>query len=191
MSSIFSPKSSASISAVPWTEWHKPKVLISGNELLIAIMFEHIGFTYWSHKALGQISIISFAISNKTGIVRNPLIMPPMPSVSAIVCFKPNSSGISKSIIVEGLYPPTWIVDWIKSASLSASFLSVKDSIVGLAPSFCATALINSCDILSLSSFISIRAICIVLKLSIVSKSVTIFFVKTELPAPIIVSLII
>ena len=117
--------------------------------------------------------------------------MPPMPSVSAIVCFNPNSLGILKSIIVDGLYPPTCIVDCTKSAFLSAAFLLVKDSIVGFASSFRATALINSCYILSLSSFISIRAIFIVLKLSIVSKSVTIFFVKTELPAPIIVSLII
>ena len=42
-------------------------------------------------------------ISSNTGIVLRPLIIPPIPRVSAIVCFKPYSLGISKSIIVEGL----------------------------------------------------------------------------------------
>ena len=38
---------------------------------------------------------------------------------------------MSKSITVEGLYPPTWIVDCIKSELTNASFLSVYDFIFG------------------------------------------------------------
>ena len=42
-------------------------------------------------------------ISNNTGIVLKPLIIPPIPNVSAIVCCSPYFFGISKSITVEGL----------------------------------------------------------------------------------------
>ena len=73
----------------------------------MAIIFVHIGLTYCIHKALGHTCSISSAIFKSTGIVLKLLIIPPIPRVSAIVCFKPNFFGISKSITVEGLYPPT------------------------------------------------------------------------------------
>ena len=39
-----------------------------------------------------------------TGIVLKARIIPPTPNVSAIVCRRPYFFGISKSIIVDGLY---------------------------------------------------------------------------------------
>jgi len=51
---------------------------------------------------------MSAQIPSSTGMVRKPRMIPPMPSVSAIVCSRPYRLGISKSITVEGLYPPTW-----------------------------------------------------------------------------------
>ena len=47
-------------------------------------------------------SAISLAKSSITGIVRSARMMPPIPSVSAIVCLSPNFFGISKSMIVHG-----------------------------------------------------------------------------------------
>ena len=73
----------------------------------MAIIFVHIGLTYCIHKAFGHTCSISLAIFKSTGIVLKLLIIPPIPRVSAIVWFKPNFFGISKSITVEGLYPPT------------------------------------------------------------------------------------
>ena len=135
--------------------------------------------------------MISFAISNKTGIVRRPLIIPPIPRVSAIVCFNPNSLGILKSIIVDGSYPPTWIVVWTKSAPIKDSRLFVWEVTLGEIFNFFEITSITSCDAFNLTGSMSCNAISIFLNCSIAKRSVTILLVKTALPAPIIVSLII
>ena len=62
-----------------------------------------IGLTYCSISALGQSSIMSRAMSISTGAVRRPRMMPPMPSVSAIVWRSPRFFGTSKSMTVPGL----------------------------------------------------------------------------------------
>jgi hypothetical protein len=96
-------------SAVPCTLWHKPTVLIRLARL-IAQQLIAIGLTYCRKVTSGQTSSISRHIDSNTGMVRNPRIIPPMPSVSAMVWRKPYFFGISKSITVAGLYPPTWII---------------------------------------------------------------------------------
>jgi hypothetical protein len=45
---------------------------------------------------------MSRTISSMTGIVRRPRMMPPIPSVSPIVCSRPKRFGISKSVTVAG-----------------------------------------------------------------------------------------
>ena len=45
---------------------------------------------------------MSAQIESNTGIVRRPRMIPPMPSVSPIVCRSPNCFGTSKSITVAG-----------------------------------------------------------------------------------------
>jgi hypothetical protein len=62
-----------------------------------------MGFTYCSISALGQTSRMSFAMSSNTGTVRRPRMMPPTPSVSAMVWRRPYFFGISKSVTVPGL----------------------------------------------------------------------------------------
>ena len=47
-------------------------------------------------------ALLSVATDNKAGTVLNPLMIPPIPKVSPIVCFSPYFAGISKSITVEG-----------------------------------------------------------------------------------------
>ncbi len=61
-----------------------------------------IGFTYCSMIASGQTSSMSSQIDHKCGTVRMPRMMPPIPSVSAIVWRRPSFLGISKSVIVQG-----------------------------------------------------------------------------------------
>jgi len=67
-----------------------------------AKQFIAIGLTYCNIIPLGQTSFISFTTDNKAGTVLNPLMMPPIPKVSPIVCFNPYFAGISKSTTVEG-----------------------------------------------------------------------------------------
>ena len=134
---------------------------------------------------------MSFAISSNTGIVLRALIIPPIPRVSAIVCFKPYWLGISKSITVEGLYPPTCIVVCTKFAPTNDSFLSVCEVIFGDAFNFFDITFNNSCEAFNLTGSISCKAISMFLNFSTDNKSVTIFLVNTALPAPMIVNLII
>ena len=66
------------------TEWHSPTVRIG----LVSATAQHsiaIGFTYCSSSASGHSSSISRQMSSSTGIVRRPRMIPPIPSVSAIV----------------------------------------------------------------------------------------------------------
>ena len=89
------------------TEWHSPTVRIG----LASATAQHsiaIGLTYLSSSASGHSSSMSRHTSSSTGIVRRPRMMPPMPSVSAIVWRSPKRLGTSKSIIVDGCRPPTW-----------------------------------------------------------------------------------
>ena len=67
-----------------------------------------IGLTYCSSSASGHSSSMSRHTSSSTGIVRSPRMIPPTPSVSAIVWRSPKRLGTSKSITVDGRYPPTW-----------------------------------------------------------------------------------
>ena len=67
-----------------------------------------IGLTYWSSSASGHCSSMSRQTSSSTGIVRSPRMIPPTPSVSAIVWRSPKRLGTSKSTSVEGSSPPTW-----------------------------------------------------------------------------------
>ena len=69
-------------------------------------------------------------------MVLRALIMPPIPNVSAIVCLSPYWLGISKSMTVEGLYPPTCIVVWTKFDPTNDSLLSVWEVIIGDAFNF-------------------------------------------------------
>ena len=62
-----------------------------------------IGLTYCNISALGQSSIMSRAMSISTGAVLRPRMMPPMPSVSAMVWRNPRFLGTSKSMTVPGL----------------------------------------------------------------------------------------
>ena len=61
-----------------------------------------IGLTYCSMIASGQTSSMSSQIFHRCGTVRMPRMMPPMPSVSAMVCRRPYFFGISKSVTVAG-----------------------------------------------------------------------------------------
>ena len=61
-----------------------------------------MGLTYCSISAPGS-STMSRAMSISTGAVRRPRMMPPMPSVSAIVWRRPRCLGTSKSVTVPGL----------------------------------------------------------------------------------------
>ena len=45
---------------------------------------------------------MSAHMTSSTGMVRSPRMIPPMPSVSAIVWRRPNCFGISKSMTVHG-----------------------------------------------------------------------------------------
>jgi hypothetical protein len=70
---------------------------------LIAQQFIAIGLTYWRKVTSGQSSSMSLAHVEQTGMVRSPRMMPPMPSVSAMVWRRPYFLGISKSVTVLGL----------------------------------------------------------------------------------------
>jgi len=59
--------------------------------------------------ASGQTSSMSLAKSSTTGMVRSERNSPPMPRVSAMVWRRPYFFGTSKSMIVQGSYPPTWM----------------------------------------------------------------------------------
>ncbi len=61
-----------------------------------------IGLTYCSRVASPQTSSMSAAISNRTGIVRSPRMIPPTPRVSAMVWSRPYRFGTSKSMTVDG-----------------------------------------------------------------------------------------
>ena len=78
------PARPPSCEAVCWTEWHSPTVRIG----LASATAQHsiaIGLTYWSSSAPGHSSSMSRQTSSSTGIVRSPRMIPPIPSVSAIV----------------------------------------------------------------------------------------------------------
>ena len=94
--------SAASCLAVPCTLWQRPTVLIRVARLS-AQQFIAIGLTYCSERTSGQSRSMSRAESSSTGIVRRARMMPPMPSVSAMVWRRPNFFGISKSMTVHGL----------------------------------------------------------------------------------------
>ena len=87
---------------MPCTLWHSPTVLIFVARLS-AQQFMAIGLTYCRKVTSGQTACMSAAVSRKTGIVRSARMMPPMPSVSAIVWRSPYLRGISKSMTVPGL----------------------------------------------------------------------------------------
>ena len=57
--------------------------------------------------AFGQTLCITFANCSKTGAVLKKRKIPPIPKVSPMVWRKPYFFGTSKSVTVQGLYPPT------------------------------------------------------------------------------------
>ena len=71
--------------AVPCTEWQRPTCLIDGYFSAIAQVFMAIGFTYCSITASGATCIMSSQMLHRCGTVRRPRMMPPTPSVSAMV----------------------------------------------------------------------------------------------------------
>ena len=68
----------------------------------IAQVLIAIGLTYCSMIASGQTASMSSQIFQRCGTVRRPRMMPPTPSVSAIVWRRPNFFGTSKSVTVQG-----------------------------------------------------------------------------------------
>ena len=66
-----------------------------------------IGLTYCSSSASAHNSSMSAHTPSSTGIVRSARMIPPTPSVSAIVCRSPNRFGTSKSSFVASS-PPIW-----------------------------------------------------------------------------------
>lgn len=143
-----------------------------------------IGLTYWSINALGQSSRMSSAMLSNTGTVRSPRMMPPMPSVSAMVWRRPNFFGISKSMTVPGLKPATWIIMITKSAPRNASRRSVVAVMVGATPRDEAILSATIRDVLRRASSMSWSAIWQSAKMSLSRMSPTRFFIKTVLPAP-------
>ena len=101
ISSIGTPMSPASSSAVCCTLWHRPTVLIDVASL-IAQQLIAIGFTYCRSIASAHSSSISWHTSSSTGTVRRARMMPPTPKVSAMVWRSPNRFGTSKSTTVDG-----------------------------------------------------------------------------------------
>ncbi len=87
---------------MPCTEWQRPTWRISGYFAAIAQVLIAIGLTYWSMMAFGATCIMSSQIFQRCGTVRRPRMMPPMPSVSAMVWRRPNFFGTSKSVTVQG-----------------------------------------------------------------------------------------
>ena len=69
----------------------------------IAQVLIAIGLTYCSMIASGQTCVMSSQIFHRCGTVRRPRMMPPMPSVSAMVWRRPYFFGTSKSVTVAGL----------------------------------------------------------------------------------------
>ncbi len=69
---------------------------------LMAQVLMAMGLTYCSSVASGHSASMSRHMSRNTGMVRRPRMMPPMPSVSAMVWRRPYFLGISKSITVPG-----------------------------------------------------------------------------------------
>ncbi|MCY1232062.1 hypothetical protein D9M72_445330 [compost metagenome] len=87
---------------MPWTEWQRPTWRIVGYFSEIAQVLIAIGLTYCSRIAFGQTSSMSSQIFQRCGTVRKPRMMPPTPSVSAIVWRRPYFFGTSKSVTVQG-----------------------------------------------------------------------------------------
>ncbi len=95
-------RSCASSSAVPCTEWQSPTWRICGYFSAIAQVLIAIGLTYCSMIASGQTAVMSSQIFHRCGTVRMPRMIPPIPSVSAMVWRSPNFFGTSKSVTVAG-----------------------------------------------------------------------------------------
>ena len=102
MRSIGISRSLASSSAVPCTEWQRPTCLIPGYFSAIAQVLIAIGLTYCSMMASGQTASMSSASAHRCGTVRSARMMPPTPSVSAMVARRPYFFGTSKSVTVAG-----------------------------------------------------------------------------------------
>ena len=92
----------ASSCAVPCTEWQSPTWRIVGYFSAIAQVLIAIGFTYCSMMASGQTASMSSQSFQRCGTVRSARMMPPTPSVSAMVCRRPYFFGTSKSVTVHG-----------------------------------------------------------------------------------------
>src|SRR5271170_1146710 len=75
---------------------------IAGCRAEIAHALIAIGLTCCNRIASGQTASMSSQTDQRCGTVRRPRMMPPTPSVSAIVCLRPKRLGTSKSVIVQG-----------------------------------------------------------------------------------------
>ena len=131
---------------------------------------------------------MSCAKSSITGIVRSARKIPPIPSVSAMVCRSPYFFGISKSITVEGSYPPTWIAFTTKSASFSAFFRFATPRYVLIFARFALMFLFRQSSTVSdsfrRSASMSYNAISESFSASRHMQSPSTFFAKIVLPAP-------
>ena len=87
---------------MPCTEWQSPTCLMVGYFSAMAQVLIAIGLTYCSMIASGATASMSSQIFQRCGTVRMPRMMPPMPSVSAMVWRRLYFLGISKSTTVEG-----------------------------------------------------------------------------------------
>ena len=87
---------------MPCTEWQRPTWRIVGYFSAIAQVLIAIGLTYCSMIASGQTASMSSQIFHRCGTVRRPRMMPPTPSVSAMVWRRPYFFGTSKSVTVQG-----------------------------------------------------------------------------------------
>lgn len=74
----------ANCSAVPCTLWHRPTVLIFVARLMAQQVIA-IGLTYCKKVTCGHSDSMSRQMSRRTGMVRSARMIPPTPSVSAIV----------------------------------------------------------------------------------------------------------
>ena len=95
-------RSWASSCTVFCTEWQRPTCLICGKRSASAQVLIAIGLTYCIKRASGQTAAMSSATRHRCGTVRRPRMMPPTPSVSAMVWRRPWRLGISKSVMVQG-----------------------------------------------------------------------------------------
>ena len=177
-------RSRASSATVPWTEWHRPTWRSFGWRAAMAQVLMATGLTYCSRSASGQTASMSSHRAQRWGTVRSPRMIPPTPSVSAIVWRRPKRLGTSKSVTVQGRYPPIWNATTTKSAPSSAARRSSCALTVAGTPRASITLRATSSDSASRRGSTSISARWAPANASSRSASPTMDFMNTVDPAP-------